>query len=155
MASVSKRQFLRTIGGAGAAAILTLATWQRLFAETAAIAPADLAKDDGFWESIRKRFVVTPDFVQLENGYYSLTAEPVLDSYINHVRRINAVRVDEMPFKRPLEALGEEIHFDSGDYHALLDITLKHVDWAKLNEELAARRKQGEMVGVGLAMNIM
>ena len=24
-------------------------------------------------------FVVTPDFVQLENGYYSLTAEPVLD----------------------------------------------------------------------------
>ena len=39
-----------------------------------------------------------------------------------HVRRLNAVRVDEMPFKRPLEALGEEIHFDSGDYHALLDI---------------------------------
>ena len=45
-----------------------------------------------------------------------------------HVRRLNAVRVDEMPFKRPLEALGEEIHFDSGDYHALLDITLNHVE---------------------------
>jgi carbon-monoxide dehydrogenase large subunit/6-hydroxypseudooxynicotine dehydrogenase subunit gamma len=69
-----------------------------------------------------------------------------------HVRRINAVRVDEMPFKRPLEALGEEIHFDSGDYHALLDITLNHVGWRKLNDELAARREKGEMVGVGLAM---
>jgi aerobic carbon-monoxide dehydrogenase large subunit len=69
-----------------------------------------------------------------------------------HVRRLNAVRVDEMPFKRPLEALGEEIHFDSGDYHALLDITLNHVDWANLNRELAARRDNGEMVGVGLAM---
>jgi carbon-monoxide dehydrogenase large subunit/6-hydroxypseudooxynicotine dehydrogenase subunit gamma len=68
------------------------------------------------------------------------------------VRRLNAVRVDEMPFKRPLEALGEEIHFDSGDYHALLDITLKHVEWDKLNAELAARRAKGEMVGVGLAM---
>ena len=45
-----------------------------------------------------------------------------------HVRRLNAVRVDEMPFKRPLEALGEEIHFDSGDYHALLDTTLNHVN---------------------------
>ena len=45
-----------------------------------------------------------------------------------HVRRLNAVRVDEMPFKRPLEALGEEIHFDSGDYHALLDVTLDHVE---------------------------
>jgi carbon-monoxide dehydrogenase large subunit/6-hydroxypseudooxynicotine dehydrogenase subunit gamma len=69
-----------------------------------------------------------------------------------HVRRLNAVRVDEMPFKRPLEALGEEIHFDSGDYHALLDITLEHVEWAKLNRDLAARRDKGEMVGVGLAM---
>jgi CO/xanthine dehydrogenase Mo-binding subunit len=68
------------------------------------------------------------------------------------VRRRNAVTVDEMPFKRPLEALGEEIHFDSGDYHALLDITLNHVEWAKLNRELAARRENGEMVGVGLAM---
>ena len=37
------------------------------------------------------------------------------------VRKRNAVTVAEMPFKRPLEALGEEIHFDSGDYHKLLD----------------------------------
>ena len=69
-----------------------------------------------------------------------------------HVRRRNAVTVAEMPFKRPLEALGEEIHFDSGDYHALLDKVLSHVEWGKLNAELARRRADGEMVGVGLAM---
>ncbi|MSP47203.1 MAG: xanthine dehydrogenase family protein molybdopterin-binding subunit [Xanthobacteraceae bacterium] len=77
---------------------------------------------------------------------YQLKLDPM------HVRRLNAVRVDEMPFKRPLEALGEEIHFDSGDYHALLDTTLNHVEWTRLNRELAARRENGEMVGVGLAM---
>src|SRR6266852_6258597 len=55
-----------------------------------------------------------------------------------YVRRRNAVTVDEMPFKRPLEALGEEIHFDTGDYHKLLDVTLDHVEWTKLNRELAA-----------------
>src|SRR5439155_3048552 len=33
-----------------------------------------------------------------------------------------------------------------------LDITLNHVEWSKLNGELTARRKNGEMVGVGLAM---
>lgn len=69
-----------------------------------------------------------------------------------YVRRRNAVTVAEMPFKRPLEALGEEIHFDSGDYHALLDKVLNHVEWQKLNAELAKRRANGEMVGVGLAM---
>ena len=68
------------------------------------------------------------------------------------VRRINAVRVDEMPFKRPLEALGEEIHFDSGDYHKLLDKTLAYVEWDKLNADLKKRRENGEMVGAGLAM---
>ena len=68
------------------------------------------------------------------------------------VRKTNAVTVKEMPFKRPLEALGEEIHFDSGDYHLLLDKLMKYVEWEKLNKELAARRAKGEMVGVGLAM---
>jgi carbon-monoxide dehydrogenase large subunit len=68
------------------------------------------------------------------------------------VRRRNAVTVAEMPFKRPLEALGEEIHFDSGDYHKLLDKLLEHVEWEKLNADLKRRRLNGEMVGVGLAM---
>ena len=68
------------------------------------------------------------------------------------VRCRNAVTAQEMPFKRPLEALGEEIHFDSGDYHALLDKLLKHVEWEKLNADLKRRRANGELVGVGLAM---
>jgi carbon-monoxide dehydrogenase large subunit len=68
------------------------------------------------------------------------------------VRRRNAVTVAEMPFKRPLEALGEEIHFDSGDYHALLDRLLEHVRWDELKAELQKRRANGEMVGAGLAM---
>ena len=68
------------------------------------------------------------------------------------VRRRNAVTVQEMPFRRPLEALGEEIQFDSGDYHALLDKLLAYVEWDTLNADLARRRANGEMVGVGLAM---
>jgi carbon-monoxide dehydrogenase large subunit/6-hydroxypseudooxynicotine dehydrogenase subunit gamma len=68
------------------------------------------------------------------------------------VRKRNAVTVSEMPFKRPLEALGEEIHFDSGDYHALLDKLLAYVKWDELKATLAKRREAGEMVGAGLAM---
>jgi CO/xanthine dehydrogenase Mo-binding subunit len=89
----------------------------------------------------------------------SFVRERLVDAIANklrldpiYVRRRNAVTVAEMPFKRPLEALGEEIHFDSGDYHALLDKVLTHVEWNKLNEELRQRREKGEMVGVGLAM---
>jgi carbon-monoxide dehydrogenase large subunit/6-hydroxypseudooxynicotine dehydrogenase subunit gamma len=70
----------------------------------------------------------------------------------NDVRRRNAIRADEMPYHRPLEALGEEIELDSGDYVGLLDKLLTALDWPKLDAELAGRRAAGEAVGAGFAM---
>ena len=57
-----------------------------------------------------------------------------------------------MPYHRPLEALGEEIEHDSGDYVGLLDKLLAALDWDKLKAELARRRAAGELVGAGFAM---
>jgi aerobic carbon-monoxide dehydrogenase large subunit len=68
------------------------------------------------------------------------------------VRRRNAITSAEMPYARPLEALGEEIHYDSGDYLALLDKVLAHAGWDKLKAELERRRAGGELVGAGVAM---
>jgi carbon-monoxide dehydrogenase large subunit/6-hydroxypseudooxynicotine dehydrogenase subunit gamma len=70
----------------------------------------------------------------------------------NEVRRRNAIAVDEMPYHRPLEALGEEIEHDSGDYVGLLDKLLAALEWDKLKADLAGRRAAGEAVGAGFAM---
>src|SRR5436853_7050413 len=70
----------------------------------------------------------------------------------NEVRRRNAISADEMPYHRPLEALGEEIEHDSGDYVGLLDKLLAALDWDKRKAELARRRAEGEAVGAGVAM---
>jgi aerobic carbon-monoxide dehydrogenase large subunit len=70
----------------------------------------------------------------------------------NDVRRRNAILADEMPYHRPLEALGEEIEHDSGDYVGLLDKLLARLDWNELKAELARRRASGEAVGAGFAM---
>jgi carbon-monoxide dehydrogenase large subunit len=70
----------------------------------------------------------------------------------NEVRRRNAIAVDEMPYHRPLEALGEEIEHDSGDYVGLLDKLLDALDWPRLKADLARRRAAGEAVGAGFAM---
>jgi carbon-monoxide dehydrogenase large subunit/6-hydroxypseudooxynicotine dehydrogenase subunit gamma len=72
----------------------------------------------------------------------------------NGVRRRNAISADEMPYHRPLEALGEEIEHDSGDYVGLLDKLLAALEWDKLKAELARRRAGGEAVGAGFAMFI-
>jgi aerobic carbon-monoxide dehydrogenase large subunit len=70
----------------------------------------------------------------------------------NEVRRRNAISKEEMPYHRPLEALGEEIEHDSGDYVGLLDKLLTSLDWDKRKTELARRRAAGEAVGAGFAM---
>jgi aerobic carbon-monoxide dehydrogenase large subunit len=68
------------------------------------------------------------------------------------VRRRNAITSAEMPYERPLEALGEEVHHDTGDYIGLLDKVLAAADWDALQQDLADRRAAGEMVGAGVAM---
>ena len=47
MTSISKRQFLESVaGGLCATSMLSLATFEHLFAQTAAIAPGELAQDN-------------------------------------------------------------------------------------------------------------
>ena len=68
------------------------------------------------------------------------------------VRRRNLIAKTEMPYERPLDALGDQIVYDFGDYTALLDKTLAAVDWDGLHAGLGRRRAAGEAVGAGLAV---
>jgi CO/xanthine dehydrogenase Mo-binding subunit len=57
-----------------------------------------------------------------------------------------------MPFSRPLQALGTEMVYDSGDYSLLLDKALERFGWQALAAELRRRRAAGELVGAGIAI---
>ena len=68
------------------------------------------------------------------------------------VRRRNLIAASEMPYRRPLDTLGTEVVYDSGDYARLLDKALAAIDWDALQEKLARRRAAGELVGAGLGL---
>src|SRR5262249_39564589 len=68
------------------------------------------------------------------------------------VRRRNLISAAEMPFARPLNALGTEVQYDSGDYALLLDKALAKIGWEALQADLRRRRDAGELVGAGLAV---
>ena len=59
-----------------------------------------------------------------------------------------------MPYARPLVALGDDVVLDSGNYEALLDKALAQCRWDELETDVARRRKNGEYVGLGLAMYV-
>jgi selenocysteine lyase/cysteine desulfurase len=80
-----KREFVRTLGAVSLAALFGDDLWARY----RALPPRELAADDAFWDRIRREYVLTPDYITLENGYYCLQSQPVLEAFIGHVREIN------------------------------------------------------------------
>ena len=66
------------------------------------------------------------------------------------VRRVNLISREEIPFDRGIDALGTPVVYDSADFAGLLDRLLTHIGYADLQQDLAARRATGEMVGLGL-----
>ena len=82
---MNKRDFLRTSAGAALGALLGDTLWAR-FADL----PADaLAQEEPFWAAIRAKYRLKPDYINLESGYYSIQATPVLEAFIAKVREIN------------------------------------------------------------------
>ncbi len=62
------------------------------------------------------------------------------------VRFDNFIKKDQFPYHSPT---GWE--YDSGDYHAGLELAMKSVEYDKLREEQAEKRKKGELMGIGIS----
>lgn len=70
------------------------------------------------------------------------------------VRRRNLIAPEEMPYERPLVALGDDVVLDSGRYEEALDKALARFGWDKLQADVEKRRAAGEIVGLGIAMYV-
>ena len=53
------------------------------------LTPEALARDERFWATVARQFQVSPDFVNLENGYYGIMPEPVRQAYHRNVDHLN------------------------------------------------------------------
>jgi carbon-monoxide dehydrogenase large subunit len=68
------------------------------------------------------------------------------------VRRRNVIAADAMPYRRDLPYRdGMPIVHDSGDYPALLETALTRAGYAAFRERQAAARREGRLLGIGLA----
>lgn len=74
---MDKRTFLKTLAVAGVSSDV----W--------ALSPSTLASQADFWDTLRAHYILTPDFINLENGYYCITPKPTLDRYFEHLTSVN------------------------------------------------------------------
>ena len=94
--STTRREFLQRASTISMGATLTSFITPEAIAEveraTRAIAnqsAEQTATDEKYWESIQKAFHPSPDFINLENGYFAQAPVDVIETQIKHIRRIN------------------------------------------------------------------
>jgi selenocysteine lyase/cysteine desulfurase len=151
---MDKRDFLRTCAGASLGLLLGDKVWAR-FADV----PAErLADDEAFWTAIRAKYRLKPDYINLESGYYSMQATPVLEAFIAKVREINYqasyyLRTTQVPDKA---AVRDKLAAIAGCSPAELCITrnttesidtvVAGFDWKKDDEAVMAEQDYGHML---------
>ena len=86
---MNKRTFIKTSALTGAGIALGMDALAKHFASKSAVSPILLAEDEAFWSSIREQYLLKPDYINLENGYYNFIPQPLLEKFIGHVREVN------------------------------------------------------------------
>jgi selenocysteine lyase/cysteine desulfurase len=151
---MNKREFLRTLGGASLGAMFSPA----ILARYAAVPHETLAEDEAFWRTIRGKYRLTPEYINLENGYYSMQAEPVLDAFIAHVRSINVQASRYMRTRQPDDKLRvrtrlakmagvspDELVITRNTTESL-DTVISGIDWQPGDEAVMAEQDYGAML---------
>ena len=151
---MNKREFLRTMGGAS----LGLLVGDRLWAKYADVPPHVLAQDEPFWDLLRQKYRLKPDYINLENGYFSMQSEPVLDAFIGRVREINyeaSFYMRTRQFDDKLAARKQLATMAGCSYEELiitrnttesLDTVIAGIDWRVGDEAVMAEQDYGAML---------
>lgn len=84
---MDKRSFIKNMSLLGAVpAFGNIDKWIKKYEH---IAPAALASEEDFWAGIRSGYRLKPEYINLENGYYSILPQEILEHFIGHVREVN------------------------------------------------------------------
>ena len=151
---MDKRQFVKTLGGASLGLMFSPAVLSRYMA----MPHTELARDEAFWGTIRGKYKLTPDYINLENGYYSMQAEPVLEAFLSHVRSINVQASRYMRTRQPDDKLRvrtrlakmagvspEELIITRNTTESL-DTVINGYDWQSGDEAVMAAQDYGAML---------
>jgi selenocysteine lyase/cysteine desulfurase len=86
---MDKRAFLKTSSLIGLSSLVNFSAFGKLLNSVGHLSPEQITADEDFWKAIRKGYRLKQDYINLENGYYCIQPEEILESYIRHVREIN------------------------------------------------------------------
>jgi len=113
---------------------------------------------EDYWETIRQQYQLQSDYINLENGYYSMMAMPVLSAYIEHVNKINReasfymrtrMLTDKLEVRQLLaiflDCPHEELIITRNTTESM-DTIICGIDWKSGDEAIMAQQDYGSML---------
>jgi selenocysteine lyase/cysteine desulfurase len=86
---MDKRSFLKGLALTGIGLPFTLAALAERVAHFGHLPAEALAGEEDFWAGVRDGYRLKPDYINLENGYYCIQPEEILEAFIRRVRAVN------------------------------------------------------------------
>ena len=155
---MNKRSFIKNAALSGSGATLGMDALASLFDAKKNVSATALAADDAFWKNIRNQYILKPDYINLENGFYNFIPQPTLEKYIEHIRHINFhgshyMRTVQRDNKKRMAAKLAEVAGCSPDELIItrnttesLDLIIAGQDWKAGDEALMAIQDYGAML---------
>ena len=113
---------------------------------------------DDFWETIRSKYKIKPDYINLENGYYCFIPNDILEKYQKHIDYVNRegsyymrkkLYDDKIAVRKSLASLVgcdfEEIIITRNTTESL-DTIIAGYDWKPGDEAVMAEQDYGAML---------
>ncbi len=85
---MDKRTFLKNASLLGIGALSAIPSFGKI-ANAAAAFPAAGGDPEDFWEHVRNGYRLKPEYINLENGYYCILPQELLEKYQGHIREVN------------------------------------------------------------------
>jgi len=155
---MNKRSFIKNLALTGIGTPIGLNSMAAIF-NTKKNIPADiLASDDAFWKSIREQYLLKPDYINLENGYYNFVPQPILEKFISHVKEVNYqgsyyMRTVQFDNKKRIASKLAELGGCSPEEMMItrnatesLDMIIGGQDWQRGDEAVMAEQDYGSML---------
>jgi selenocysteine lyase/cysteine desulfurase len=152
---MNKRNFIKTFSLAGLAIPLA---FEKLFAENGTEFFTKNISDDEFWVSMRNQYQLKTDYINLENGYYNLMPEPILNEYLKQLKMMNQeasyykrtqMADDKIMVREQVAALvgcdKEELIITRNTTEAI-DTVICGIDWKAGDEVIFAEQDYGAMI---------
>ncbi len=155
---MDKRTFIKNAGLLSVGGAFGLGSLPELMNSVSSVPSSVLAKDEDFWAEIRGGYLLKPDYINLENGYYCFVPTETLENFISHVKEVNYqgsyyMRTVQVENKKKAAARLAEIGGCSSDEIIItrnttesLDMIIGGLDWKPGDEAIMAEQDYGAML---------